>query len=128
MSGEPRYGLRRLLRSPLALFLRTLRYLKPTNGARYPLGVGGWSCPRNGEKPEAAKKCSKNAGPTPSRVHALLGALIKRQPRELKQAATAELTTLWHMTQTFAIDKSTTGLNTGQAKTRASGQTDVAKE
>jgi hypothetical protein len=38
-------------------------------------------------------------------VHALLGALIERQPRELKQAATAELTTLWHMTQTFAIDK-----------------------
>ena len=35
----------------------------------------------------------------------MLGALIERRPRELKQAATAELTTLWHMTQTFAIDK-----------------------
>jgi hypothetical protein len=58
----------------------------------------------------------------------LLGALIERQPRELKQAATAELTTLWHMTQTFAIDKSTTYQNTGQAKARANGKTDFAKE
>jgi len=50
-------------------------------------------------------KLPENA-PTPtSRVHALLGALIERQPRELTQAATADLTKLWHMTQTFAIDK-----------------------
>jgi len=42
---------------------------------------------------------------THRQLHALLSALIERQPRELKQAATAELTKLWHMTQTFAIDK-----------------------
>jgi hypothetical protein len=50
-------------------------------------------------------KLLENAQTPTSRVHALLGALIERQPRELKQAATAELTKLWHMTQTFAIDK-----------------------
>jgi len=47
----------------------------------------------------------ENAQTPTRRVHAVLGALIERQPRELKQAATAELTKLWHMTQTFAIDK-----------------------
>jgi hypothetical protein len=40
LSGEPRYGLRRLLRSPLSLFLRTLRYLKPP--PVYVTGAGGW--------------------------------------------------------------------------------------
>ena len=43
------------------------------NGSRYPLGVGGWIRPRNGTPPKP-DKCLKNAGPTPSRVHAVLGA------------------------------------------------------
>ena len=97
------------------------------NGLRYPLGVGAWIRPRNvkNQKPE---KSSINAGPTTSRVHALLGALIEIQPRELKQAATAELTKLWHMTQPFTIDKSTTYQNTGQAKARANGKNDFTNQ
>ena len=46
----------------------------PFNGWRYPLGVGGWISPRNGSPPKS-EKSSKNAARTPSRVHALLGAV-----------------------------------------------------
>ena len=46
--------------------------MNPPNGLRYPLGVGAWILPRNGIPPKP-EKCSKNAGPTPSRVHAVLG-------------------------------------------------------
>jgi len=52
-------------------------YLSPffsllANGSRYPLGVGGWSRPRNGS-PRKLGKGLKNAARTPSRVHAVLG-------------------------------------------------------
>jgi hypothetical protein len=45
----------------------------PANGERYPLGVRGWTHPRNGS-PRKPEKYSKNAVRTPSRVHAVLGA------------------------------------------------------
>jgi len=51
--------------------------------AKHPVGmplqgywwVGGWIRPRNGIPPKPGK-CLKNAGPTPSRVHALLGCCL----------------------------------------------------
>jgi hypothetical protein len=48
------------------------------NGWRYPLGVGGWIHRRNGKNSKPRKK-PKNAPRTPSRVHALLGALSERR-------------------------------------------------
>jgi len=48
------------------------------NGWRYPLGVGAWIRSRNGI-PRKPEKCSKNAARTPSRVHAVLGALTERR-------------------------------------------------
>jgi hypothetical protein len=55
----------------VALMLRC-PFAKWANGWRYPLGVGVWTRPRNGI-PLKPEKAQKNAGRTPSRVHALLG-------------------------------------------------------
>jgi hypothetical protein len=47
----------------------------------------------------------KNARPTSRPVHAVLGALTERQPRELERDHTANLKKLLHMLQSFATDK-----------------------
>ena len=78
--------------------------MERANGERYPL-VGGTRQRHFAGIRFEPRKLPENAATPTSWVHTLLGALIERQPRELKQAATAELTKLWHMTQTFAIDK-----------------------
>src|SRR5512134_1233414 len=85
------------------IFLPPWHNMKPPNGWRYPLGVGGWIHPRNGT-PRKPETCSKNAGPTPSRVHALLGALFERRTRRQEQVTT-NLTKLLHTAQTFATDE-----------------------
>jgi len=73
---------------------------RPTAGV-----TGGWAEKGLETGFRRSQENAENAVRTHRQLHALLGALIERQPRELKQAATAELTKLWHMTQTFAIDK-----------------------
>ncbi len=47
----------------------------------------------------------KNAQTPQRQVHALLGALFERQPRELEQDTTANLKKLWHTAKTLATDK-----------------------
>jgi hypothetical protein len=57
------------------------------------------------EKTPSRDKSSNNAARTPSRLHAVLGALTEYQARKLEQAITANLTRLLHMAYTFATDK-----------------------
>jgi hypothetical protein len=52
-----------------------------------------------------AKKMPKNARPTHRQLHAVLGALTERQPRELEPAPTAKLKKLLHTIYPLATDK-----------------------
>jgi hypothetical protein len=71
-----------------------LHFLPAPNGSRYPLGEGRDS-PSKRDSAEA-RKMPKNAGPTPSRVHAVLGGFFERQAASLKTRTTAESTKFWH--------------------------------
>jgi hypothetical protein len=97
------------------------------NGLRYPLVGGTRQHHFAGTNPKP-RELLKNAQTPTSRVHALLGALIESQPRELKQAATADLTKLWHMTQTFAIDKKHNLPKHRPNESQSQWKTDFAKE